>query len=62
MTEIEYDPLDALPSIGPSAQKNLQACGYESVQDVRDASKADLMEVPYIGENKAEFLCIYLDQ
>ena len=60
--EIQNDPLVALPSIGPSARRNLHACGYESVEDIREATVEELQEVPYIGESKAEFLCQFLEQ
>ena len=59
--EIQNDPLVALPSIGPSARKNLHACGFETVEDVREASVDELQEVPYIGKGKAEFLTEYLE-
>lgn len=59
--KVEYDPLSTLPSIGVKARENLMACGYETVDDVRRASSDELQEVPYIGEQKAEFLTEYLD-
>ena len=60
--KVQNDPLIVLPTVGEQARENLYAAGYESVEDVRDASKDELMEVPYIGEGKATFLVKYLEQ
>ena len=60
--KVQHDPLVSLPVVGPTARENLYAAGFESVEDVRDASKDELMEVPYIGEGKATFLSEYLEQ
>ena len=59
--KVEYEPLDSLPAIGPSAVLNLQACGYETIEDIREADVEELQEVPYIGKGKAEFLTEYLE-
>ena len=60
--KVDYDPLATIPTIGVEARESLQAYGYETVDDVRDASVEELKEVPCVGEAKAEFLVYYLEQ
>ena len=48
--------LTELPGIGDTVAENLREAGYDSVEDVFDAEIDQLMEVPRIGESKAEEL------
>lgn len=60
--KVEHDPLSTVPTIGVEARESLKACGYETVDDVRDAAVEELKEVPCVGEAKPEFLVYYLEQ
>ena len=58
--KVEYEPLIVLPGIGADVRENFRKCGYETVDDVREASTEELMKVPGVGQRKAEFLTEYL--
>jgi ERCC4-type nuclease len=62
MNEKSHEKILLLPTIGTEAAAHLQMCGYESVEDIREADAEELMEVPYIGEQKAEFLAEHLEE
>lgn len=58
----KIDPLAVVPGIGPDVRRGMEAYGFETVEDVRQASEEELLEVPGIGEQKVEFLEVYLNE
>ena len=52
--EDEYEELMDIEGVGPATARKLGGAGYGSVEDLRDASVADLIEIDGIDEARAE--------